>query len=134
MIRDKKYQLLAKPSSESGIYQSILKEETGWQFLNFQARLMKRGEKWKGNTWENEYAIILLGGNYFGVQPFNGRYGSFGGALFKNENSILLGKSIGLNLMNQSVRHFNIIDFNSHKFLLATINDGDAQVYKLLQR
>lgn len=77
---------------------------------------------------------VLLGGNYFGVQPFNGRYGSFGGALFKNENSILLGKSIGLNLMNQSVKHFNIIDFNSHKFLLATINDGDAQVYKLLQR
>ncbi len=64
MIRDKKYKLLAKPNSESGIYQSILKEETGWQFLNFEARLMKKGEKWKGNTWENEYAIILLGGNY----------------------------------------------------------------------
>lgn len=64
MIIDKKYRLLAKPSSESGIYQSILKEETGWQFLNFEARLMKKGEKWKGNTRENEYAIILLGGNY----------------------------------------------------------------------
>ena len=64
MIRDKKYPLLAKPASEFGIYQSILKEETGWQFLNFQARLMKRGEKWTGNTGGNEYAIILLGGNY----------------------------------------------------------------------
>lgn len=64
MKRDEKYRLLAKPTAESGIYQSILKEETGWQFLNFQARLMKKGEKWKGNTWENEYAIILLGGNY----------------------------------------------------------------------
>ncbi|OFX30455.1 MAG: 5-deoxy-glucuronate isomerase [Bacteroidetes bacterium GWF2_42_66] len=47
-----------------GIYQSILKEETGWQFLNFQARLMKQGEKWIANTGGNEYAIILLGGNY----------------------------------------------------------------------
>jgi len=64
MIRDKKYRLLAKPKEGFGIYQSVLQEETGWQFLNFQARLMKLGEKWKGNTWENEYAIILLGGNY----------------------------------------------------------------------
>ena len=64
MIIDKKYPLLAKPSSELGIYQSIQKEETGWQYLNFQARLMNKGEKWHGNTWENEYAIILLGGNY----------------------------------------------------------------------
>jgi 5-deoxy-glucuronate isomerase len=64
MIQDKKYRLLAKSKPGFGIYQSVLKEETGWQFLNFQARLMKQGEKWKGNTWENEYAIILLGGNY----------------------------------------------------------------------
>lgn len=64
MIRDKKYPLLAKPSSGFGIYQSVLKEDTGWQFLNFQARLMKLGEKWRSETGSNEYAIILLGGNY----------------------------------------------------------------------
>lgn len=64
MIRDKKYPLLAKSIPGFGIYQSILKEETGWQFLNFQARLMKQGEKWIANTGGNEYAIILLGGNY----------------------------------------------------------------------
>jgi len=64
MIRDKKYRLLAKPESGSGIYQSVLKEETGWQFLNFQARLIKQAESWSANTEGNEYAIILLGGNY----------------------------------------------------------------------
>ncbi len=64
MQLDKKYPLLAKPVSEKGIYQSILKEEAGWQYLNFQARLMEKGEKWGGNTEGNEYAIILLGGNY----------------------------------------------------------------------
>ena len=64
MIKDKKYPLLAKSTPGFGIYQSVLKEETGWQFLNFQARLMKKGEKWTGNTEGNEYAIILLGGNY----------------------------------------------------------------------
>ena len=61
---DKKYPLLAKPTVETGIYQSISKEETGWQYLNFQARLMKKGEVWKGDTGNNEYGIILLGGNY----------------------------------------------------------------------
>ena len=64
MKKDSKYSLLAKPTAETGVYQSILKEETGWQFLNFEARLMKKGESWKANTRENEYAIILLGGNF----------------------------------------------------------------------
>ena len=64
MILDAKYPLLAKADPDSQIYQSVLREETGWQFLNFQARLMKKGEKWSANTEGNEYAIILLGGNY----------------------------------------------------------------------
>ncbi len=64
MIKDSKYPLLAKSDSTNGIYQSVLKKDAGWQFLNFQARLMKKGEKWTGNTGGNEYAIILLGGNY----------------------------------------------------------------------
>jgi 5-deoxy-glucuronate isomerase len=62
--RDSKYRLLVKPENESGIYQSVLKEDAGWQYLNFQARLLKKGEVWSGITEGNEYAIILLGGNY----------------------------------------------------------------------
>ena len=62
---NKKYPLLARPiSNDSGIYQRISREEAGWEFLNFEARLMKKGEVWKGNTEGNEYGIILLGGNY----------------------------------------------------------------------
>jgi 5-deoxy-glucuronate isomerase len=64
MIRDSKYPLLVKSKKAPGIYQSVLKEEAGWQYLNFQARLMKNGESWSGNTMDHEYAIILLGGNY----------------------------------------------------------------------
>ncbi len=64
MIRDKKYSLLVKPDPGNGVYQSVRREEIGWQFLNFQARLMTKGEKWTGNTEGNEYAFILLGGNY----------------------------------------------------------------------
>jgi len=61
---DKKYPLLAKPISDAGIYQSITREEAGWQYLNFQARILKYGEIWKGETGDCEYGIILLGGNY----------------------------------------------------------------------
>lgn len=74
---------------------------------------------------------VLVGGNYFGVQPFHGRYGSFSGAVIKSEHKILEGTSIGLNIVNQSVRHFNIISVGKDKYLLVTINNGKAQVYKL---
>jgi enediyne biosynthesis protein E4 len=74
---------------------------------------------------------VLLGGNYFGVQPFHGRYGSFSGAIIKSENKILNGKSMGLNFFNQSVRHLNIIPFKNSHYLLVTMNNGKAQVYKI---
>ncbi|HEX2548245.1 MAG TPA: VCBS repeat-containing protein, partial [Gammaproteobacteria bacterium] len=74
---------------------------------------------------------VLLGGNYFGVQPVHGRYGSFSGALIKNNNEILPGYSIGLDLINQSVRNFKVITIKNEKYLLVAINDGRAQIYKL---
>ena len=75
---------------------------------------------------------VLLGGNYFGVQPFHGLYGSFPGAIIKNESKILSGTSAGLNFFNQSVRHLNVIHFKNSKYLVVTINNGKAQIYKLI--
>jgi len=75
---------------------------------------------------------VLMAGNYFGVQPFHGRFGSFGGALIKDENDILLGKMIGLNFMNKSARHLNILNVDGNDYLLVTINGGKAQLYRLL--
>ncbi len=63
MIRDKKRPLLCKPSNGK-IYQSIHAEEVPWNLLNFEARLMEEHEMWEGFTGDNEYGIILLGGNY----------------------------------------------------------------------
>jgi len=62
--RDKKYPLLVKSMAGEGVYQRILKEDAGWEYLNFEARLIKKGETWTGHTGNNEYGIILLGGNY----------------------------------------------------------------------
>ncbi|MBX2962918.1 MAG: VCBS repeat-containing protein [Cyclobacteriaceae bacterium] len=74
---------------------------------------------------------ILAGGNYFGVQPFHGRFGSFGGALIKSESDVWLSEKIGVNFFNQSVRHFNVVSFKDEKYLLVTINNGKCQVYKI---
>ena len=62
--RDNKYPMLIKPISDKGVYQRILKEDAGWEYLNFEARLMKKDEIWAGKTSHNEYAFILLGGNF----------------------------------------------------------------------
>ena len=58
--------LLVHPfdSPEDGVYHRISREEAGWEFLNFEARILKKGQTWQQHTGENEYAIILLGGNF----------------------------------------------------------------------
>lgn len=77
---------------------------------------------------------VLVGGNYFGVQPFHGRYGSFSGSLVKSDKSFLKGNSIGLSFFNCSVRNFRILHFNSKEYLLVTINDGAAQIYEIVKK
>lgn len=73
MKKDPRCSLLGKPIAETGVYQQVLKEEGGWQYLNFEARLMKKGETWKGETGNHEYGIILLSGNY-SVQSNKGNW------------------------------------------------------------
>jgi len=57
--------LVRKPGQyEAGVYQRVLAEDAGWKYLNMEARLLKKGEVWKGETGNFEYGIILLSGNY----------------------------------------------------------------------
>jgi len=74
---------------------------------------------------------VLAAGNYFGVQPFHGRFDSFAGAIIKSENDIQLGNLIGLDLTKKSVRHLDIITLKNKPYLLVTINNDKAQVYEL---
>jgi 5-deoxy-glucuronate isomerase len=64
MNRDKNCTILAKSSPDKEIYQSITSEEAGWNHLNFMARTLKSGEKWVGDTGNNEYLFVLLAGNF----------------------------------------------------------------------
>ena len=65
MHKDSKYSLLVRASqTRDGIYQEILAKDAGWEFLNFNARILKKDQVWKGFTGENEFGIILLSGDY----------------------------------------------------------------------
>jgi len=64
MNRDKKCPILAKPSEDKEIYQSISSGEAGWSHLNFMARNLVKGQSWSGDTGENEHMFVLLGGNF----------------------------------------------------------------------
>lgn len=85
MKQDQQCRLLAKPGDATAVYQHISREDGGWQYLNFAARVMQKDEVWKGDTGDNEYAIILLGGNYRvntdkgNWQTVNGRKDVFSG-------------------------------------------------------
>lgn len=58
--------ILIKPTSrnKTGVYQSISPESAGWNWLSFEARLMKKGEQWSFATEQNEITIVLLSGNF----------------------------------------------------------------------
>lgn len=76
---------------------------------------------------------LLAGGNYFGVKPYHGRLGSFGGALIQDETTYQMGYDVGLNWLNKSIRGLNILTVGSDKYLLTTINNDKAQVYKIVR-
>ena len=60
----KKYSLLHKASNDLNIYQSISANKAGWNLLNFNSRILKKGEEWQKNTGNYEYGIILMSGDY----------------------------------------------------------------------
>ncbi len=76
----------------------------------------------------------LAAGNYFGVKPYHGRFGSFSGAIISGEKEVILGHHIGLDLLDRSVRHLNIIHLNEQPYLLVTFNNAKAQVYELIKQ
>ncbi|UII74612.1 VCBS repeat-containing protein [Flagellimonas sp. HMM57] len=76
---------------------------------------------------------VLVAGNYFGVTPFHGKFDSFPGALISNENDIILGDELGLELTQKSIRHLNIFSLENRTYLLVTVNNDKAHVYELLK-
>ena len=63
MEKSDRNSLLIKASNDRKIYQHVSPEQAGWELLNFEARTLLKGESWEGFTGENEYGIVLLGGD-----------------------------------------------------------------------
>ncbi|MGB8376027.1 MAG: hypothetical protein WCE57_11970, partial [Salegentibacter sp.] len=74
---------------------------------------------------------VLAAGNYFGVKPYQGRFDSFPGALIFDENHIISGGELGLDLTKKAVRHLNTLELNHQNYLLVTVNNAPAEVYQL---
>ncbi len=114
----------------------FLRNENGtFTFVPFQAELQVSPiMAFAKHDFDNDgKQDVLAAGNYFGVKPFHGRFDSFAGAMIKSEKEMLFGDEIGLNFTQKSVRHLNIINLNNKSYLLVTINNDKAEVYKLLK-
>ncbi|TAI47978.1 VCBS repeat-containing protein [Flagellimonas allohymeniacidonis] len=77
---------------------------------------------------------VLVGGNYFGVKPYHGRFDSFPGALINNENDIILGSRLGLDFTQKSLRHLHVLEINNEPYLLAVFNNAEAETYQILNK
>lgn len=55
--------LLIRPK-DNPVYHSLSAKDAGWQYLNFEARILRKDEIISENTGEYEYCIVLLGGNF----------------------------------------------------------------------
>lgn len=75
---------------------------------------------------------VLAGGNYFGVKPYHGRFGSFSGAMIAGKNDVILGHEMGMDLSQKSVRHMQMIQLNGKSYVLVTYNDSKAEVFEWL--
>ncbi|MBS9463995.1 VCBS repeat-containing protein [Flagellimonas sp. 389] len=76
---------------------------------------------------------VLAAGNYFGVTPFHGKFDSFPGALISNENDIILGDELGLELTQKSIRNLAVFSLKNRTYLLVTVNNDKTHVYELLK-
>tara|TARA_R110002020_G_scaffold296658_1_gene512306 strand:+ start:95266 stop:98532 length:3267 start_codon:yes stop_codon:yes gene_type:complete len=74
---------------------------------------------------------VLIGGNYFGITPYHGKFDSFAGAIMTNSGEILDANTIGLNFAQKAVKNLSIIKILQQPSLLATFNNDSAELYKL---
>lgn len=54
--------LLVRGTAGVGEYVRVTPATAGWEHLHFAARRMVKGDTWRWQTGENEYALVILGG------------------------------------------------------------------------
>jgi hypothetical protein len=74
---------------------------------------------------------LLFGGNYFGVKPYHGRFGSFAGGALTQTGTILKAEELGVNFFNKAVVGFEILNFKNKTYLMVVYNNEAIEIYKL---
>ncbi len=76
---------------------------------------------------------VLMGGNYFGVKPYHGRFDSFAGAILTQGGKIIQAPELGINFAQKQVSGLNIIKINQADYLLVTYNNRETELYDLVK-
>ena len=127
-----KAQLLEVQELRSGY---LLNEEGNFRFVPFQKELQMAPitDFLVYDFNQDGKDELLVGGNYFGVKPYHGRFGTFPGAVITDNNEVILGHRLGLDFQEKSIRHMNIITHNKQPYLLVSFNNDSIQLYELIK-
>ena len=74
---------------------------------------------------------ILMGGNYFGITPYHGKFDALGGFLLKKDRKLVNTADLGLNFFQKMVKNLSIVYVNKVPYLLVTYNNAKAELYKI---
>lgn len=78
MRYDESNLLIRGTGRTSGRLNGITAEEAGWDYINFEVHRLRRGESWSFDTGQNEFALVLLGGQA-DVKSNRGAWKAIGG-------------------------------------------------------
>ena len=79
----------------------------------------------------DQQSEVLIGGNYFGVIPFHGRFDSFSGMLLESNGTMVPTADLGLDFWNKSVRHLDLIQFKQQNYLIAIYNNEAIEIFQI---
>ncbi len=80
---------------------------------------------------KNGIKELLIGGNYFGVKPYHGRFGSFSGGALAQKGKWFTAEEIGIDFYNKAVVNFDILNYKKDKILIVTFNNNTIKLYKI---
>ncbi|MDB2463335.1 VCBS repeat-containing protein [Flavobacteriaceae bacterium] len=123
-------QVLNVDELASGYFEN---KEGNYQFVRFDQELQQSPITafLAADFNQDQNTEILVGGNYFGVIPFQGRFDSFSGAVIDHHGDIHSSADYGLDLWNKSVRHFDLIRLNNQTYLIVIFNNETTEIYRI---
>lgn len=74
---------------------------------------------------------LMLGGNYMGVIPFQGRFDAFSGVIINQKGEVTPLPELGINLAFKQLQNLAVVQFNHQPHLLCTFNNQAAQLYQI---